>query len=158
MSALEFTRDRRSMADKVRKLQGRRGIYVPPRSALEEEQMRAATSAPGGIEGVRSLVVRRDQGCRHASSHLGEGRKTLIVLSEGFTPLPQGRDLLAARPAGGRRDSDDPALDLVRTANDSNVAIHVVDPMGLQMSARGRTSSFRRSPQTPAANCIATTI
>src|SRR3954466_6670093 len=41
MSALEFTRDRRGMADRVRKLQGRRGVYLP-RSPLEEEQMRSA--------------------------------------------------------------------------------------------------------------------
>jgi VWFA-related protein len=137
MSALEFTRDRRGMADRVRKLQGRRGVYIP-RSPLEEEQMRAATSAPGGIEGVRSTVT--FDAIKAAATHLrtlGEGRKTLIVLSEGFTPLPQGHDLLAARPAGGaRRESDDPAIDLVRTANDSNVAIHIIDPMGLQIGTR----------------------
>jgi VWFA-related protein len=136
MSALEFTRDRRSMADRVRKLQGRRGVYFP-RSPLEEEQMRAAMSLPGGIEALRSMVT--FDAIKAAATHLrtlGEGRKTLIVISEGFTPVREGRDLAVRSAPGERRGSDDPAIDLVRTANDSNVAIHIVDPMGLQMGTR----------------------
>jgi len=136
ISAIEFTRDRRAMADSVRKLKGRRGLYVPPRSALEEQQMSAATNTVGGIEGLRSLVA--FDAIKAAATHLrtfGEGRKTLIVISEGFTPLSQGRDLLA-RPGAGDRESSDPALDLVRTASDSNVAINIVDPLGLQVGGR----------------------
>jgi len=136
MSALEFTRDRREMADRVHKLQGRRGVYFP-RSPLEEEQMRAAMSLPGGIEALRSMVT--FDAIKAAATHLrtlGEGRKTLIVISEGFTPVREGRDLAARSTPGDRRGSDDPAIDLVRTANDSNVAIHIVDPMGLQMATR----------------------
>src|SRR4051812_370852 len=134
MSALEFTRDRRGMADRVHKLQGRSGVYFP-RSPLEEEQMRAAMSLPGGIEALRSMVT--FDAIKAAATHLrtlGEGRKTLIVISEGFTPVREGRDLAARSTPGERRGSDDPAIDLVRTANDSNVAIHIVDPMGLQMT------------------------
>jgi len=136
ISAIEFTRDRRAMADSVRKLKGRRGLYVPPRSALEEQQMSAATNTVGGIEGLRSLVA--FDAIKAAATHLrtfGEGRKTLIVISEGFTPVSQGRDLLA-RPGAGDRESSDPALDLVRTASDSNVAINIVDPLGLQVGGR----------------------
>jgi VWFA-related protein len=135
-SAIEFTHDRRGMADDVRKLKGRRGLYLP-RSALEEEQLRAAGSYSGGIEGLRSMVT--VDAIKAAATYLrtfGEGRKTLIVVAESFTPLAQGRDLAARSTPGVRRDSDDPALDLVRTANDSNVAIHIVDPRGLQVGSR----------------------
>lgn len=136
VSDIEFTRDRRALADRVRKLKGRRGEYIP-RSKLEEEQMRAASAYPGGVEGIRSAVT--VEAIKAAAIHLrtlGEGHKTLIVIAEGFTPVREGRDL-AARPAPGeRRGSDDPALDLVRVANDSNVSIQVIDPRGLEAATR----------------------
>ena len=133
---IEFTRDRRAMADRVRKLKGRRGLYIP-RSPLEEEQMRAAGQYPGGVEGLRSIVS--VDAIKAAVTHLrtlGEGHKTLIVIAEGFTPVRDGQDLAVRPRPGERRGSDDPALDVVRTANDSNVSIHVIDPMGLQMATR----------------------
>jgi hypothetical protein len=105
------------------------------RSPLEEQQMSAAMSAVGGIEGLRSMVS--FDAIKAAATHLrtfGEGRKTLIVITEAFTPISQGRSI--GGRSGDRGDSTDPALDLVRTANDSNVAIHVVDPAGLQMGSR----------------------
>src|SRR6188474_3141730 len=45
-SAIEFTRDRRALADRVHLLQGRRGIYLPPRSAAEEAQLEAVNWDP----------------------------------------------------------------------------------------------------------------
>jgi VWFA-related protein len=136
VSAIEFTRDRRAVADRVRKLKGRRGVYNP-RSPLEDAHLGAALSYPGGIEGVRSLVT--VDAIKAAATHLrtlGEGHKTLIVIAEGFTPGRDGRDLAARLAPGERRGSDDPALDVVRTASDSNVSIQVIDPMGLQISSR----------------------
>jgi VWFA-related protein len=133
---IEFTRDRRAMADRVRKLKGRRGVYIP-RSPLEEAQMRAASTFPGGVEGIRSAVSA--DAIKAAAIHLrtlGEGHKTLIVIAEGFTPIREGRDLAVRSVPGERRGSDDPALDLVRVANDSNVSIQVIDPMGLGMGTR----------------------
>ena len=120
--------------------------------------MSAAMSVAGGIEGLRSMVT--FDAIKAAATHLrtfGEGRKTLIVISEGFTPRGEGRDLLARSGAGDRGDSTDPALDLVRTANDSNVAIHIVDPTGLQVGSAVRISSCRRSPPTREASCIGPT-
>ena len=38
-SAIEFSRDRRALADRIHTLQGRRGVYLPPRSAAEEAQL-----------------------------------------------------------------------------------------------------------------------
>ena len=133
---IEFTRDRRALADRVRKLKGRRGVYIP-RSSLEEAQMRAAATYPGGIEGLRSVVT--VDAIKAAATHLrtlGEGHKTLIVIAEGFTPIRDARDLAVRSAPGERRGSDDPALDIVRTANDSNVSIQVIDPMGLQVASR----------------------
>jgi VWFA-related protein len=132
LSAIEFSRDRRALADRARKLEGRRGNYVP-RSALEEEQMRHAMRS-GGIEALRSLVTY--DAVKAAAIRLrafGEGRKTLVVISEGFVPAREGRDLAVKSDP---RSSDDPAVDLVRTANDSNVAIHVIDPRGLRVGTR----------------------
>ena len=133
---IEFTRDRRATADRVRKLKGRRGEYVP-RSALEEQQMRAGSSFPGGVEGIRSAVT--VDAIKAAITHLrtlGEVHKTLIVIAEGFTPVREGRDLAVRSTPGVRPGSDDPAVDLVRMANDSNVSIQVIDPRGLQMTTR----------------------
>ena len=130
---IEFTRDRRAMADRIRKLKGRRGLYIP-RSPLEEEQMRAAAAYPGGVEGIRSMVT--VDAIKAAAIHLrtlGEGHKTVIVMTEGFIPGRDGRDLAVRTAPGERRGSDDPALDLVRVANDSNVSIQVIDPRGLQI-------------------------
>jgi hypothetical protein len=98
--------------------------------------MSAANSYPGGIEGIRSMVT--VDAIKAAATHLrtlGEGRKTLIVIAEGFTPARDSHDLAARRAPGERRGSDDPAEDVVRTASDSNVSIQVIDPMGLQMSS-----------------------
>src|SRR2546422_554409 len=36
---IRLTRDRRSLAEQVHKLQGRLGVYLPPRSAVEEAQL-----------------------------------------------------------------------------------------------------------------------
>ena len=52
LDAIRFTRDRRDLAEQVRKLRGRRGVYFPPRSVIEEAhyvQMR-------DIERIRSQV------------------------------------------------------------------------------------------------------
>jgi len=133
---IEFTRDRRALADRVRKLKGRRGVYTS-RSLLEDAQMSAAVSYPGGIEGIRSVVT--VDAIKAAATHLrtmGDGHKTVIVIAEGFTPVQDARDLSARSLPGERRGSGDPALDLVRTASDSNVTIQVIDPMGLQLGGR----------------------
>jgi hypothetical protein len=58
-----------------------------------------------------------------AAAHLGtlrDGRKTIIVISEGLG-TGYGGDLHQS-------------LEMVRTANDSNTAVHVLDPRGLMAS------------------------
>ena len=152
-SAIEFSRDRRALADRIHTLQGRRGIYLPPRSAAEEAQLEAVNWRPEAVEGFRAQVS--VSAIKAAAAHLGalrEGRKTMIVVTEALSPGYPGRGMrggaaMDARSAEGpgppmlsrpaiRRDIDDQntAIDMVRTANDSNTAVHVLDPRGLQVA------------------------
>jgi VWFA-related protein len=125
LDSIRFTRDRRELANHVHTLQGRRGIYVPARSVLEEghlQQMR-------DIESIRAQISA--SAIRGAMLHLAalrEGRKTLILISETLGPLREATAKILA--------------DLTRTANDTNTAVVTVDPRGLQV---GRGAAFRPS-------------
>ena len=153
-SAIEFSRDRRALADRIHKLEGRRGVYLPPRSAAEEAQLEVVNWNPPAVEGFRAQVS--VSAIKAAAAHLGtlrEGRKTMIVVTEGLSAMFQGRGMrggsaMDARPGPGpgppmpsgpamRREMDDQntAVDMVRTANDSNTAVHVLDPRGLEATA-----------------------
>ena len=115
VDALKFSRDRRALADQVHLLRGRRGIYVPARSAIEEAQLRNGQD----VERIRSQVTAT--ALKSAVMHLGtlrQGRKAIVFVSEGLTRLGQ--------------DSVRVFSDLIRTANDNNTAIYTVDPRGLQ--------------------------
>ena len=118
MSALRFTRDRRALADAVHVLKGRRGVYVPTRSAIEDAHLRNAQD----VERIRGQVTAT--ALKSAIMHLGnirQGRKAIIFVSESLGRL--GQD-------GARVVSD-----LIRTANDNNTAVYTVDPRGLQAGA-----------------------
>jgi VWFA-related protein len=112
LDAIAFTRDRRQLAEQVRALRGRRGIYVPPRNGAEEAHL----SAMRDVERLRHEVT--ISAIKAAAVHLGairESRKDIIVVTEGF------------------RGDNDVMLDLIRAANSSNAAIHIVDPRGLMV-------------------------
>ena len=153
-SAIEFSRDRRSLADRIHTLQGRRGIYLPPRSAAEEAQLEVVNWNPPAVEGFRAQVS--VSAIKAAAAHLGtlrEGRKTMIVVTEALSAWNPDRGMrggsaMDARSGTGpgspmpsgpamRRDQDDQntARDMVRTANDSNTAVHVLDPRGLAVAS-----------------------
>ena len=125
LDSIRFTRDRRELAEQVRRLKGRRGVYVPPRSVMEEGHLQNMRD----IEGIRAQITA--SALRAALLHLGslrEGRKSLIFISESLGPL---------------RDQTSTVLsDLIRTANDTNTAIVTVDPRGLQV---GRGAGARMS-------------
>jgi VWFA-related protein len=113
IDAIDFTRDRLELAEKVRRLVGRSGVYVPTRSAVEDAHLQQ-----GDVERLRSEVTM--SAVKSAAVHLGgmrEGRKALIVISEGLR--------------GIQRDATMLMTDLVRAANDNNTAIYVIDPRGL---------------------------
>ena len=125
LDGIRFTRDRRALADHVQGLKGRRGVYIPPRSVLEETHLRETRD----IEAIRSQIT--VGALRGALLHLGalrEGRKTLILISETLGPL--------------RDESTKVMSDLMRTASDTNTAVVTVDPRGLQV---GRGPAARPS-------------
>jgi VWFA-related protein len=145
-SAIEFTRDRRALADRVHALQGRRGVYLPPRSAAEEAQLETVNWRAEAVEPLRNQVT--VSAIKAAAAHLGtlrEGRKTLIVVTEGFgaaaRSMLSGRGLPPRSELSRFADDSSTALDIVRTANDTNTAVHVIDPRGLQV-AGGSSSIF----------------
>jgi VWFA-related protein len=125
LDSIRFTRDRRALAEQVHRLKGRRGVYVPARSVMEEGHLQNMRD----IEGIRAQIT--VSALRGALLHLGslrEGRKSLILISESLGPL---------------RDQTATVLsDLMRTANDTNTAIVTVDPRGLQV---GRGPGVRPS-------------
>ena len=113
IDAIKFTRDRLELAEQVRKLVGRSGVYVPTRSAVEDAHLQQ-----GDVERLRSEVTM--SAVKSAAVHMGgmrDGRKALIIISEGLR--------------GIQRDATRLMTDLVRAANDNNTAIYAIDPRGL---------------------------
>ncbi len=113
VDALKFTRDRRELAARIARLEGRFGIYTPTRSAAEDNMLERRD-----IARVRSEVV--ISALQSAAVHLGsikEGRKSIIFVSEGLTGL--GIDSLPL------------IQELTDTANNNNTAIYTLDPSGL---------------------------
>jgi VWFA-related protein len=120
VNALRFTRDRRELANQVHTLRGRRGVYVPARSAIEEAHLRNGQD----VERIRSQVT--SSALKSTIMHLGtirQGRKAVIFVGEGLGRLGQ--------------DGIRVVSDLIRTANDNNTAIYTVDPRGLQAGGAG---------------------
>src|SRR5688572_15084408 len=120
VSALRFSRERRALADQVHLLRGRRGLYVPARSAIEEAHLRNGQD----VERIRAQVT--TTALKSAIMHLGtlrQGRKAVVFVSESLGRL--GQDTVRV------------VSDLIRTANDNNTAIYTVDPRGLQAGGAG---------------------
>ena len=125
VDAIKFSRDRRTLADQVHLLRGRRGVYVPARSAIEEAHLRNAQD----VERIRSQVT--SSALKSAIMHLGtirQGRKAIVFVSEGLGRL--GQDAVRV------------LSDLIRTANDNNTAVYTVDPRGLQAGPAGMGSGM----------------
>ena len=120
--AIRFTRDHRALADQVHQLKGRQGVYLPPRSAVEEAQMYRGP----GVEIARAQVTA--SALESTIDFLGsikEGRKSILFVSQTIGPLGQTyQDTLQW-------------LDhAVREANANNVTIYSLDPRGLNMNMR----------------------
>lgn len=126
LSALKFTRSRRELLDKVKKFEGRRGIYMPTRSVLEEAQLtqrnpwelRAAVS----LSAMNALVT--------YLGGLREGRKSVLFVSEGPPVGPLGNGLKE------RLD------EVLQSANRANVTINVFDPRPLGSAPFGGADSL----------------
>ena len=120
--AIRFTRDRHDLADQVHKLQGRFGVYVPPRSGVEEAQLYQMRD----VERLRSQVTAT--ALESTISFLGqikEGRKAIVFVSQTI-----GR--LGSTPG----DTYQWLGEAVRLANANNTTIYTFDPRGLDMNIR----------------------
>jgi VWFA-related protein len=146
---LTFTRNRDSLISAIEKFEGRRFNY-DPRNQFEE---RYAYYPAATVERIRNDVTM--DALKGAAVKLGgmrEGRKSIILVSEGFTNTlpPQLNDPVAAlpgigNPARGRADvatserveflnSVDMMTELQEIfveANRNNTSIYAVDPRGL---------------------------
>ena len=120
--AIAFTRDRRQLAEQVGKLRGRQGVYLPPRSAVEEAQMYRARD----IEMLRSQVTAT--ALESTIAHLGsikEGRKAILFVSQTI-----------GRVGTGPMDTFSWLDGAIRLANANNTTIYAFDPRGLEMNSR----------------------
>jgi VWFA-related protein len=118
--AIRFTRDRQALAEQVHKLKGRQGVYVPPRSAVEEAQMYRL----GDIEMLRSQVTAT--ALESTIAFLGsikEGRKAILFVSQTI-----------GRVGTGPMDTFEWLNSAIRIANANNTTIYNFDPRGLDMS------------------------
>ena len=120
--AIRFTRDRRDLAEQVRTLKGRQGIYVPTRSAVEDAQLYRGRD----IEMLRSQVTAT--ALEATIAFLGtikEGHKSILFVSQTI-----------GRVGSSMSDTTEWLDRAVRLANANNTTIYSLDPRGLDMNLR----------------------
>src|SRR4051812_2388521 len=131
LDAIRFTRDRSDLAEQARRLRGRLGVYMPPRSALEEGQMYAMRD----VEPLRAQVTASAlEGAILFLRALREGRKSIVFVSQDIGPIGGGGP-------GGVTERYHWLDKAIRLANDGNTAIYTVDPRGF--SGRGMSDVLR---------------
>jgi len=152
-ASVRMTRNHDAVMRAIQQFQGRKYDYTP-RNAFEEKYAYYPTEV---VERVRNQVSL--SALKALIVHMGtlkEGRKALILVSEGYTNMlpPQMRNANAQFPGSGNPNAFNPmaglndpnedraaffaSLDLdsdlrevYDTANRNNVAIYAVDPRGL---------------------------
>ena len=130
LSALEWTRDKAKLVRAIRTYEGRNDNFIG-RSALEESQ-----GLSRNIFRVRSqVVITALQAVVMHLSGLREGRKTLLVVSQGI-PLMFDVSLEPEFQA------------LLREANRGNVIIHTLDPRGLGQGTLVHNTLYRLASET----------
>jgi VWFA-related protein len=153
LSDVQFTRDHEAIIRAIHQFDGRKFDYRP-RNAFEDRYSNYPSHVVETIRNQVSLTALRSVAVRLGA--LREGRKALILVSEGFTALlpPQMRDPVASLPGLGNPNRNNPfagegdrmeqwakftaEIDLITdmrevwdAANRSNTAIYAVDPRGL---------------------------
>ena len=111
VESIKFTRDRLQLVDEIHALKGRLGVFVPPRSAVEEAHLQSR-------EPVRLRNEVTTSALASAAAFLGnfrDGRKAILFVSQGI-------------PLYGRNDETDRYREIVRAANTNNTAIYTLDP------------------------------
>jgi VWFA-related protein len=153
LDAVALTRDHQSITRVLERFEGRKYNYEP-RNATEQ---RYALYPAETVERIRRQVsLSALEGLAVKLGALREGRKAVVVVSEGYTALlpPQLRDPVASMPgmrnparrnpmAGensvvedraemiGQLDVQQEMQDVFNAANRSNTALYTVDPRGL---------------------------
>jgi VWFA-related protein len=153
LDAVTLTRNHESVIRTLEKFEGRKFNYEP-RNAIEEKYALYPTEV---VERIRRQVsLSALEGLSIKLGALREGRKAIILLSEGYQALlpPQMRDPIAALPGYGNPNRNNPTagensitedrarmsgdMDVQRelqevfdAANRSNTAIYAIDPRGL---------------------------
>lgn len=152
---LRLTRNHASVIEAIRKFEGRKYDYRP-RNLIEEQYAMYPASVVERIRNEVSLTALRGLVTRLGG--LREGRKAVILVSEGYTNYlpPQLRDPVAGfpglgNPARGRPGYGDPVeeersawlvntdihrgiRDVFAEANRHNAAIYALDPRGLAVN------------------------
>lgn len=112
LSAVELTRDRFTIEQKIRALEGRRGEFFPIKSPLEELHARqpnvAELRADMSLSALEAIVV--------FLGGLREGRKSVLFVSQGPPFTRPGQAL------------DHRVRAVIEAANRANVTIHVLEP------------------------------
>ena len=153
LDAVTLTRDHQSIIRAVERFEGRKFNYEPK---FPQEQRYALYPAET-VERIRRQVsLSAIEGLSVKLGSLREGRKAVIVLSEGYTGLlpPQLRDPVAALPGMGNPNRRNPLAgensvtedradfisqidvqqemqEVFNAANRNNTALYTVDPRGL---------------------------
>lgn len=152
VNQITFTRDQTSLIASLRAFEGRKYDYRP-RNPFEEQYANYPSQAVETVRNQVTMTALRGTAIRMGS--LREGRKALILVSEGFSSLlpPQLRDPNAQMPGFGNpnqynagagnniyeeraRFTADSELmsdlrEVFNTANQQNTAIYALDPRGL---------------------------
>jgi VWFA-related protein len=120
LDAIRFTRDRPALADAISKFKGRLGVYLPPRSPIEEGQLYGGRD----VETIRSQVTASAlEGTILFLRSIREGRKTIVFVSQDIGPI-------GGRGPSGMGERYRWLDKAVRLANDSNTVLYTVDPRG----------------------------
>jgi VWFA-related protein len=153
IDAVTLTRDHQSVIRALERFEGRKFNYEP-RNSIEE---RYALYPAEVVERIRRQVaLSAVEGLAVKLGALREGRKAIIMVSEGFTSVlpPQLRDPVASMPGMGNPNRRNPMAgvgninedradfmgqvdiqqemrDVFNAANRNNTAIYTVDPRGL---------------------------
>jgi VWFA-related protein len=152
-AAVRMTRNHDAIIKGILQFRGRKYDYTP-RNEVEEKYAYYPTET---VERIRNQVsLSALKGLIVHMGTLKEGRKAVILLSEGYTNMvpPQMRDPMAAMPGIGNPSRNDPDAgansitedraafsanndmemelrEVYDTANRNNTAIYAVDPRGL---------------------------
>lgn len=110
LRAVSFTRNHQAVIRAIERWEGRKYRYIPPRNMMEERYANYPVSVVERIRNQVSLSALR--GLMTRLGGLREGRKTVIVVSEGYTDFvpPQINDPSAALPGVGNPNRNNPLL------------------------------------------------